>query len=259
MTIYKNLTFIATTTNRAVCFQSLILSIRRVFGHEPTIIFTHQIDSLTDSIQRFSSKYNVISFATGYDSGLSYNRNFMVNKIETEFFVLCDDDFIFDESVKLDLAIELMQAKDIDILGGVYKNFNFDINNRLQSYNESNFAFDLEIKDGYLEKQEVNISEAMIFNGLHYIQCDCVNNFSIMRISPFLKNPDFRWDENMKISGEHIDFYTKNKIKGYANVFFSPSLSVLHVRRSSPSYSEMRSRRDGLRIFESKVKKVGAF
>lgn len=254
MTIYKNLTFIATTTTRDICFQSLILSIRKVFGCDPKILFTHQIESLTESIKNFSRKYDVISLSTGYDSGLSYNRNFMVDKIETDFFVLCDDDFIFDISVKLDLGIELMQKNDIDILGGVYKNFNFDVNNNLKSYNESKFAFNIEKKSGFFEKFDVNLSKVSYYKGLRFIKCDCVNNFAIMKTESFLREPKLRWDENMKISGEHVDFFMNNKIKEYAKVYFSPDLSILHVRRSSPTYQEMRSRRDGIKLFESKVR-----
>ena len=259
MSIHKNLTFIATTTNRVVCFQSLILSIRRIFGGDPTIIFTHQVDVLDSAILDFSHQYNVKSFATGHDSGLSYNRNFMVDMVETEFFVLCDDDFIFDTTIKLALGVELMQEHEIDILGGVYKNYNFDSSNILKSYNESCFAFNIEIDSGVLKKHEIDSSKLEVYRGLRFVECDCVNNFSIMRTERFIAEPELRWDESMKISGEHIDFFTRNKVRKFAKVFFSPDLSVLHVRRSSPSYSEMRSRRDGLRIFESKVKKVGAF
>ncbi|WP_250163496.1 hypothetical protein [Psychrobacter sp. WY6] len=254
--MYKNITFIATTTNRGICFQSLIISIRKVFGCDPKILFTHQIESLTESIQNFSHKYDVVSVATGYDSGLSYNRNFMIDKIETEFFVLCDDDFIFDASVKLSLSIELMQKSDIDILGGVYKNFNFDINNSLKSYSESSFAFDIEINYELFEKNEVDLSKVSYYKGLRFLKCDCVNNFAIMRTASFLREPKLRWDEDMKISGEHIDFFTNNKIKEYANVYFSPDLSILHIRRSSPRYQEMRDRRDGIKLFESKLKHV---
>lgn len=254
MTTYKNITFIATTTNRDICFQSLIISIRKVFGYDPKILFTHQVDYLTDATQKFSYKYDTVSFATGYDSGLSYNRNFMVDKVETEFFVLCDDDFIFDPSVKLGLGVELMQNQGIDILGGVYKNFNFDNSNKLKSYNESSFAFDIEIKTGLFKKHKIDIGNATYYKDLRFLDCDCVNNFAIMRTKSFLRQPKLRWDEDMKISGEHIDFFTKNKVEGYARVCFSPDLSILHIRRSSPSYQEMRSRRDGIQLFESKLK-----
>lgn len=248
------MTFIATTTNRDTCFQSLILSIRKVFGDEPKILFTHQIDLLTESIKTFSHKHGVTSFATGYDSGLSFNRNFMVDQVETDFFVLCDDDFIFDKSVRLELGIDLMQAHDIDILGGVYKNFNFDSDNILKSYNESNFAFDIEVHTGFLKKHEIEMSRAVYYKDIRFLECDCVNNFAIMRMRPFLRETSFRWDEDMKISGEHIDFFTRNKIEKYAKVCFSPDLSIMHVRRSSPSYQEMRNRREGLHLFESKMR-----
>ena len=47
--------------------------------------------------------------------------------------------------------------------------------------------------------------------------------------------PKLRWDNNMKISGEHIDFFVNNKWHNLTDVFFSPNFNVLHVHRTNVS------------------------
>ena len=119
--LLKQITFIATVTNRINCLFSLVISIRKVFGSTCKIIITIQDDILPQDVINFLNENDVQYVLTGYDTGLSYNRNFLVGMVRTKYFVICDDDFIFYKSSGLIDCVELMEQKNLNILGGIYK------------------------------------------------------------------------------------------------------------------------------------------
>lgn len=43
-------------------------------------------------------EYNLQYFDLEKDCGLSAGRNFLLNKVQTKYFVLADDDFVFDKN-----------------------------------------------------------------------------------------------------------------------------------------------------------------
>lgn len=46
------------------------------------------------------------------DCGLSAGRNFLLNKIQTKYFVLADDDFVFDQKTNLERAVQILEEKN---------------------------------------------------------------------------------------------------------------------------------------------------
>ena len=98
-----------------------------------TFLRPDRVEALIDSIRLFYPTIKIIVVNDGddqmiwedenmrtllmpFNSGLSAGRNYGVEQCDTEFFVLCDDDFIFTEKTDLVRWRELLVKYDMDIM-----------------------------------------------------------------------------------------------------------------------------------------------
>ena len=58
-------------------------------------------------------KYSLVS---GFNAG----RALLISQVKTEFFVFCDDDFIFNNETKLETMLDIITETGFDIIGGGY-------------------------------------------------------------------------------------------------------------------------------------------
>jgi hypothetical protein len=91
-------------------------------------------------------------------------------------------------------------------------------------------------------------------NGVSFdaFHTDTVLNFAVYRKAALLT--DLRWDERIKINGEHEDFFLSLKQKTARKAAFLPSLQALHCPSASNAHyhSKLRSRQDGWRYLMQK-------
>ena len=58
--------------------------------------------------------------ALPYDVGLSEGRNRALARVKTPYFVLCDDDFVFDRRTNLELMKRQLEEHKVDLVAGMY-------------------------------------------------------------------------------------------------------------------------------------------
>lgn len=252
----KRLTFIATTVDRFDAIQALALSIRSRYGNAVDIIFGIQSAALPEGFQSFIQTVSVQIVQLEYDIGLSAARNRIVAQVETEYFVLCDDDFILDAQFHPGNAIRVLDDEpDITGVGGYYRDVIYDPSMKLKQTIDRHFTFQASFEHNtgtLLRTPFYHLPAHLCYDESRgAMPADILQNITIFRRSDF-DNGALYWDERMKITGEHLDFYVKNLLIDRKKYLFDPGFSVLHNRVQNLSYRKMRSRNEGIQLFYDK-------
>lgn len=232
---YDNIDFIFKTLKRPECLETLMWSILKDYPRARI--------SIADDNKGFDKKFYVdlwkklmdkglkikpVAWNLPYDTGLSGCRNFLVDNTSGEYVLLLDDDFIFNENTKIMKMKEILDNNpDIGIVGGKV----------LNEGQETHFECELE-KIGDVLYQRPDNNEWKDCNGIKYKLTGCVLNFALIRRKLF---EDIKWDEKIKIKGEHTDFYLRLKNTDW-KVAYCPEVSIDHKHISCGEYREMRMR-----------------
>lgn len=252
----KRVSFIATTVDRFDAIQALAISIRERFGNVVEILLAIQAEVLPEGFERFARLLDITLVPTGYDIGLSAARNRLIEQVSTDYFVLCDDDFVIDNNFHIGNAIRILDEEpEIDGVGGAYRDVIYNPSMHLDSFVDRHFTFQAayEPKTGSLVRVPFyHLPLSACFDSERgALPADILQNLALFRTSAFGMSA-LHWDERMKITGEHLDFYVKNLIKDKKQFVFDPGFSVLHNRVHNKAYREKRSRIDGIELFYEK-------
>lgn len=183
-----------------------------------------------------------------FDSGISAGRNLLVQKVRADTFVLCDDDFVFDERTDLEYAERELYRRDLDILGGAVFNRS-SVGNMLRNAirpSPERALFDLR----FYEEQgtqnlnfvggaaDTNTSIWLHVPTQRQLDCDVVCNFFIARTDSIKRIGG--WHEELKVQ-EHRPFFLRAKQQGL-RVGFDSSWGVQHRPGRSAFYNNFRFR-----------------
>lgn len=209
------LTILIKSFMRPECVNKLIKSIRRIYDIKIVIVD----DSKTPL--NFDYDDDIKTYNMEFDSGLSAGRNYGVSKIETPYFLLCDDDFEFTEKTDLIKWLEIFKSSNLDILGG-----DVIMNGKKIDY------------FGLLEKVDDNLYYKKGFHNEteFYKEYDLVLNFFIAKTDSIIDNG---WDNDLKLA-EHTAFFFDNK--GKLKVGHTELISIDHQRVVNAVYSKFRNR-----------------
>ena len=251
----SRITFLATTMERYQVAESFVLSVRRFFP-EAKVVLGVQASHFGEELDRIEKDYDVRVVRLPKDHGLSRSRNDLLEYVSTDYFVLCDDDFVIDEDFFLGNAYRVLEENPvIGVVGGYYRDVIYDRKLQFRNRMDRQFTmfFHVEEKTRSLIRVPFNyLSIERVFDEeTRCVKVDCVNNLALFRTAIFTDG-SVRWDDRMKISGEHIDFYFNLFQRGDVGVVYDPSFSVLHNRRQNVQYAKYRDRRDGINIFYDK-------
>jgi len=188
----EDVTIIIKTFLRPNALANLLQSIKKYY---PNIKIYVADDSDKPRIRKDVDEYFVLPF----DSGISYGRNYLIDRVKTKYVMLLDDDTIFTENTKIEWALEVFnQSNKIDLVSGYYLP---------------------EIFYGSLTKDNNNLVRNMrlartIIDGFPIF--DFVPNFFVAKTEK-LKN--IKWNEKLKIL-EHTEFFWR--AKGKINCTYLP-------------------------------------
>lgn len=211
------------------CLKKLITSIRQYYPTLKTIIGYQgkKID--------VDDKYTKIIYLPK-DCGLSFSRNKLVEKVNTEFTLLLDDDFIFCEATYIEKMLEVFIAnEDIGIVGGRLKE-----KDMIKSYEKyfifandiiSSIKWDLLYQNKVIEYNKINYTDFGLV--------DIIFNFFIAKTEILKK---YSWDNRHKIHSEHLDFFINLKLNSDIKVAFVPDIYVIHSPNSNKEFSNYRKR-----------------
>jgi hypothetical protein len=210
-----SMTAVIKTFERPREVRRLVASIRRVQPDLPVLI--------ADDSRAPEPVAGAELLALPFNSGISFGRNAALRQIETPYFLLLDDDFIFYRHTRLEDSLEIIVANpEIDILGGRVVN--------LPDFS----TYDYSRLQMFPQALPPKFSTGTVIGGLAVQQK--VPNFFIGRTSSV---SSVGWAEELKVM-EHQDFFTR--ASGILTTVYNDDLRVLHARnpfdRSSPERAE---------------------
>ena len=198
----SQLTLLIKTFERHYAVNRLVKSIKR---HYPDIKII-----VVDDSQKPTHIDGVEMITLPYDSGISVGRNAALDIIDSKYFLLLDDDFVFSRRQKLgELIAEMEKYPNIDILGGRVIDLPFYI---VHNFHDTPFTSN--------KPEKIKI-------GTKYGQNKVVTktqNFFIARTEAVKK---VKWNESLKVA-EHTDFFTR--AHGELTTAFRETLLILHAK-----------------------------
>lgn len=281
-----DLTITIKTFERYESLSYLLSSLSKMKFDFPVIIADDSKNSYRNEILaeygNLIDKYITLPF----DVGSSVGRNVLMENVQTQYVLLCEDDFVFDERTDLYRMLELLESGEIDLLGGMVYNRHLLIQNsdnalvqnllrlkvrtardivlwliyqnptlrtRLPVFQKEatwNFFGRFEIRDGvcYISRyRESDYSPP-------YTLCDYVPLFFMadMRV---LREKGVIWDDEIRYGGPHTDFFFRAKRKSL-RVGITKEAGVIHQRIHNLYYRRGRDdwhimmRKNGLSRFE---------
>ncbi len=207
----SEVTLIIKTFERPVLLERLLRSIITSPAADCPILIAD--DSATASESALFERENIQYFRLPYDSGLSYGRNFLIDRVSTPYCVLLDDDFFFTSETKIDVLLNIVKGQGFDLVAGAadddYPKFT---------------SFNVEISNGDMQLTRTDKPKKFIDGRPVY---DLVNNFFLAKT---ITLQDVRWDDRFKFFGEHTDFFYRYSAK--YNVTFTSEVIIGHEMSS---------------------------
>lgn len=235
-------TIIIKTLDRYDCLINLLDSI---FKKYPKIRVLVGDDSEISSKEKILSKfnqYNLQYYNLEKDCGLSAGRNFLLNKIQTKYFVLADDDFVFDQKTNLERAVQILEEKKLDIIGGYIRNYKIVKSNWDKLLVLIQKILKYELPTNYIGtlKMEGNTfyADYTVHSFPEFAETDLVLNFFLAKTERIKEIHG--WDPKLKLQ-EHTEFFYRVKLNDL-KVGFTNELSVQHHPVKLKKYSEKRNR-----------------
>ncbi|MEM9359830.1 MAG: glycosyltransferase [Pseudomonadota bacterium] len=241
---------IFTTINRIEAATTFIKSVRDQIGPDIRITIAVQ-DQDRDAWENRAKRYDLKLIFMEPDAGISRSRNACLCATNRPILFLVDDDFIFDENLHFKKALKILDTHPkIEILGGMFLNQNRKEDGSLTEPVAT--AFTLRLHDSEeiatFIPVEYTARQRHFVNERHFFEyADTVNNFALMRRRLF-DDHGLRWNSEIKILGEHEEFYIKLKrlcIDEEA-VAYTNLLVTRHVRESNSQFAKVRERTGGL-------------
>lgn len=209
-----------------------------------------------------------------YDTGTAEGRNKMLEQTSTKYFLLCDDDFIFDRRTRIPLMLKLLKEYKLDILGGVFRQHNLKtrkgkyllrINSWLMKFGwvlPSSQIFEyqsgIEFNDGKLYLRKVDYKAPLT-------SCDLTHNFFLAKTQ---KVKEFgAWNPILK-GGEHQNFFIRAKLAGLKvgttrlcgvihDQWTANSVEYVNLRNRGNDYQEFALKEFGLKTIENYTEVLG--
>jgi glycosyltransferase involved in cell wall biosynthesis len=223
----RKVTLFIKAFERKRCVERLLDSIDKYyghFGHSLTILVAD--DSEVPAPPEFRSRNKVVFLPMEFDSGLSAGRNLMLDRTETEYFVLLDDDFVFSADTRIEEFVRILEENpEIDLVAGTVVD---------HGKGERRYSLAITLEDGILTRHHgENVGRA---NGLELY--DVVLNFFIAKTDVVRR---VRWRDQLKIV-EHLAFFIDAKREGVVSAVH-PAVKIDHVKFHTPYYRTFRNDR----------------
>jgi GT2 family glycosyltransferase len=251
-----NVTILVKTFERPRCLLRLLHSLRRLEIRSPILIADDSAEPYVSAAVSNFPDLAVKGFELPFDSGLSRGRNYLLEKTESPFFLLCDDDFIFDQRTSIDTMARLLRMHDLDLVGGeCFDLIPLNVRDAWVHFKRWRWGFFPALLDrhggrrrrfaGTFQADERGgwIMKPMSVDG-ELVRCDYVLNFFLARTEVIQKKLG-GWTDSLKV-GEHEDFFLRAKLAGL-RVGFAPGVGVLHLPESDASYLSYRLRAEKMR------------
>lgn len=238
----SEITIMIKTFEREQCLVNILKSIKEQGIFTKILIADDSKYPYQDNIIRTFPELDIEYHVLPFDSGLSYGRNYLLKRIQTPYFLLCDDDFYFDKRTNLEKALRILINNNIDILSGSIYNYIKvkDLKTKVAWWIQSHLG------KGFLQTfvAEIKIENACLKSKIktrvkdHLVYADMVHNFFLAKTKKITQLGG--WDADLKMS-EHGEFFIRAKEMGLT-VAHSGSWGVRHYPIILHNYAQYRKR-----------------
>lgn len=202
-----DITVLIKTFERPKSCAALLTSVRQFYPDIPIVL-------VDDSKTPFrATGEHVTSIHLPFDSGVSKGRNAGVEKVQTRYTFLCDDDCVFTRDTDLNHLQKLLEESGVDILGIRASGVNYSGTYRI-------------------EGDTIYCDRGANAQGLY----DFVPNIFLAKTETLRQ---FKWDEELKI-GEHFAYFFEHQ--GKLKIGYTEDVSVIHDHQLTEDYSRYRNR-----------------
>ena len=226
-----------------------LYSIRKYKFKGPIIIADDSQHSGEKEVLQLFPDLNITYINLPFDTGTAEGRNIMLKQTKTPLFVLCDDDFIFEPRTRLPLMRKMLVENNLDLLGGVFRQYNLKSRKERLKFNLSNWflKFNILIPSTSIFEYSANfelVEKSCVMKRIKYQDpftvCDMTHNFFIARTEKVTAFGG--WNPLLK-GGEHQNFFIRAKLNGL-KVATTRLCGVVHDRWSpAPElFKELRER-----------------
>ena len=221
-------TIIIKTLDRCDCLINLLDSIFKKYPKIRVLVGDDSEISSKEKVMKKFGEYNLQYFDLEKDCGLSAGRNFLLNKVQTKYFVLADDDFVFDKKTNLERALQILEGKKLDIIGGYIRNYKIVKNNWDKFLVIIQKILKYELPTNYIGTLKMEGStfyaDYIVHSFPEFVETDLVLNFFVAKTEIIQKMQG--WDPELKLQ-EHTEFFYRAKLNNL-KVGFTNELSVQH-------------------------------
>jgi len=136
-----------------------------------------------------------------FNSGISAGRNAIIREATEDYVLIMDDDIdIGSPETIRNMKAVLDSAPDIGVVAGVLRH---EISDKAFGNENYSKGIDFTLEEGVLCR-ETGRREVKQVDGIRYRESDQVVNFFLAKREVF---NDVRWDNNIKVEWEHMDFF----------------------------------------------------
>ena len=227
--------FLIPTLDRPKCLDNLLSSIE-IYYPEVNIYIADQGHGDENIIHKSfrTSLFRLIIV----DGGLSYARNYLVDQTENKYLLFLEDDFVFINRTDIKKMIDILESNaKIGVVGGMV----------IENGQEIHFEHKWD-KQGRTLRHIPDGDNYKEFKGIKYKETESVLNFTLFRREVF---NDVRWDEDIKINGEHTDFFLRLKETDW-KIVYTPEVVIETRKIDTPEYRGMRRRKEFLKLMFQK-------
>jgi GT2 family glycosyltransferase len=237
------------TFERKGSLMRLLHSLQKMYCSLPVFIADDSREPYQSAVLSQFPHLDIRYYTLPFDSGLAAGRNFLLQKVRTPYFLLCDDDFVIGKETQLQNALHIAEQYQLDIAGGAFLNYTsaksfkrwmkimltpslrlrYLAGTPVVSRHTGHFL----INNNQCELQLSNLEPVE-----QILRCDLVNNFFIGKTASILSIKG--WDENFKV-GEHEEFFFRVKQLGLKCAFVK-GFAVRHYPIATKKYMDYRNR-----------------
>lgn len=259
-----DVTLIIKTFERPKALDRLLGSIAEKYPECPVLIADDSQSPYRDEMLRKHGGLIEEYITLPFDSGLSFGRNELLERVRTKFFVLNDDDFVYGPQTDLGWMRSQLDSTDLELLGGVYlepktvhwsglrqptlkqtaRSIYQTLRTLLQRARGKTYSIDrfhgrISATDDAVRLVHDDTPGASPFR-----RCDYTTNF-FMANTEAVRSKVSGWCEELKLQ-EHWEFFYRAKLGGL-RVAHTDDVGVIHLRDRDPVYNEYRERQDKYR------------